>query len=426
MAECARSLACDVLTRCEQAHQYSNLALDAALRRSSLGESDRALATVLVYGALERKLTLDYWIAQLSTRPASQISPTVRNHLRIGLYQLAYLTRVPDHAAVNEAVRLAGTRAGGFVNAILREFIRRGKVLPLPDCGADPVEYLSVAYSVGAPLCRRMLDEFGLTRTESVFTACGGLPALTLRVNSLKVTRDELLRLLRDAGIPAEPTAGCGSGIRIPGGATVTALPGFADGLFFVQDEASQLCVEALDARPGMRVLDTCACPGSKSFGAAMTMQNRGELYACDLHASKLSLVEGGAKRLGIDILQVLVRDARTPVREWEGSFDRVLCDVPCSGFGVIAKKPELRYKDPAESEALPDIQLAILQASAALVKPGGRLVYSTCTVFSRENGGNVRRFLKEAPSFSLTEERSLFPDTTQTDGFYIAVLEKH
>ncbi len=422
---CARSLAGDVLTRCEQSRQYSNLALDAALRRSSLVESDRALATTLVYGVLEHKLTLDDWIARLSARPAEQISPDVRNHLRIGLYQLAYLTRVPDHAAVNEAVRLAGRRAGGFVNAILREFIRRGKTLPLPDRNTDPAEYLSVAYSVGVPLCRRMLGEFGQTRTEAIFAACGNPPALTLRVNSLKTTRDELLRLLRNAGFPAEPTVSCSSGIRIPGSAAVTALPGFADGLFFVQDEASQLCVEALDARPGMCVLDTCACPGSKSFGAAMTMQNRGELYACDLHASKLSLIESGAGRLGIDILQTLARDARTPMREWENRFDRVLCDVPCSGFGVIAKKPELRYKDPAESEALPDIQLAILQTSAGFLKPGGRLVYSTCTIFSKENSGNICRFLRETSSLRLAEEHILFPDTAQTDGFYIAALEK-
>ena len=421
----ARSIACEVLTRCEKSGQYSNLALDAALRRGGLNESDRALATVLTYGVLERKLTLDHCISRLSARPLNQISPEVLNHLRIGLYQLAYLDRIPDHAAVNEAVSLAGKKAGGFVNAVLREFIRREKEIPLPDPSADRLKYLSVAYSVGTELCERLLNTFGEEKCESLLGAFGEHPPLTVRVNTLKTTREKLLNTLRDAGYQAEGTKRSRSGIRIYGNAAVTAMPGFADGEFFVQDEASQLCVEALDAGPGMRVLDTCACPGSKSFGAAINMKNEGELISCDLHASKLSLVTSGAKRLGIGILRTLERDARSENPEWNGTFDRVLCDVPCSGFGVIAKKPELRYKDPAVSDGLPDIQLAILRASAEYLRSGGKLIYSTCTIFPRENGENIRRFLCERPEFSLALEMPLFPDTDGTDGFYIAVLEK-
>lgn len=425
----ARSLAYDVLVRCERSNQYSNLALDAALRRSELSEQDRSLATALVYGVLERRLTLDAWIGQLSARPFEQIAPEVRCHLRIGLYQLAYLDRIPDHAAVNEAVELAGKRAGGFVNAILREFLRRGKQLPLPDPGTDPIRYLSQAYSVCPPLCARFADVFGMARTEAIFSAFGNHPPLTLRVNTLKTSRDALLKALTDAGYSAEPTLHSRNGIKITGNAPVASLPGFAEGHFFVQDEASQLCTEALDARPGMHVLDTCACPGSKSFAIAMDMENRGELTSCDLHTSKLSLVTSGAERLGISILHALARDARTPSAEWAsdgGVFDRVLCDVPCSGFGVIAKKPELRYKDPAVSDGLPDIQLAILNTSAQFLKPGGRLVYSTCTILPQENGENINRFLPEHPDFSLLTDRTFYPDTDQTDGFYIAILEKH
>ena len=202
-------------------------------------------------------------------------------------------------------------------------------------------------------------------------------------------------------------------------------LYGFAEGLFFVQDEASQLCVKALDAQEGMRVLDACACPGSKSFGAAIDMENRGEVISCDLHKNKLSLVESGAARLGITILTTKERDARNTNEEWLGQFDRVLCDVPCSGFGVFAKKPELRYKDPKASEALPDIQFAILNSASQYVKIGGKLVYSTCTLLPQENEENVARFLAQNNRFELKEQRTLYPDTDGTDGFFYAVLER-
>ena len=192
-----------------------------------------------------------------------------------------------------------------------------------------------------------------------------------------------------------------------------------------MQDEASQLCVKALDAKEGMRVLDACACPGSKSFGAAIDMNNVGEVVSCDLHRNKLSLVESGAARLGISILTTEERDARNTKEEWLGTFDRVLCDVPCSGFGVFAKKPELRYKDPAASVALPDIQLAILKNASSYLKEGGKLVYSTCTLLPEENEENVSRFLAENNNFILIEQRTLYPDVDGTDGFFYAVFER-
>ena len=192
-----------------------------------------------------------------------------------------------------------------------------------------------------------------------------------------------------------------------------------------MQDEASQLCVEALDAHAGMTVLDVCACPGSKSFGAAIDMENTGCVISCDLHQNKLSLVKSGAERLGISIIETEARDARMTNDAWLGQADRVLCDVPCSGFGVFAKKPELRYKDPAKSASLPDIQLAIAESACRYVKTGGLMVYSTCTLLPRENEENVARFLDRHPEFTLLQERTLFPDTDGTDGFYFAVMKK-
>ncbi|MBQ7335781.1 MAG: 16S rRNA (cytosine(967)-C(5))-methyltransferase RsmB [Clostridia bacterium] len=421
----ARKIAWDVLNQCDSSEKYSNLALDTAIKRASLTPADRSLLTALVYGVIEKQITLDACIDRLATRRDGEIAPNVRNLLRLGIYQMAFMDRIPDHAATNETVTLAPKRAKSFVNAVLRAFIRSGKTVPVPPREEDPIRYLSVKYSFCEALCEAFVAEFGMCRAEELFAAFGKQPPLTLRVNSLRITREELLNQLHTAGITAEPTRESPCGIHVLDRIPVTELNGFSEGLFFVQDEASQLCVNALDAREGMTVLDVCACPGSKSFGAAMDMQNCGRVIACDLHANKLSLVKSGAERLGISILQTEARDARTPNGAWIAQADRVLCDVPCSGFGVFAKKPELRYKDPAKSAALPDIQLAILKNASAYVRPGGRLVYSTCTLLSEENGHNVSRFLAADPSFSLVEERTLFPDIDGTDGFFYAVMER-
>ncbi len=421
-----RAAAWQILDRCEAAGQYSNLALDAAIRRGDLSPADRGLLTAIVYGTLERRLTLDHWIGTLATRDVDSIDLSTRNLLRMGLYQLAYLDRVPDHAAVNETVALAPRRTRGFVNAILRAFLRAGKAIEAPRADTDPIAYLSVTYSFSPALCRVFCDTYGFSRTESLLAAFGKQPPLTLRVNTRKITREALCERLCADGYRASLCESSRSGIRIDGGAPVTELYGFAEGLFFVQDEASQLCVEALDAHEGMTVLDACACPGSKTFGIAIEMNDRGSLTACDLHASKLSLIRSGAERLGLSMIETEQRDAREEKSAWIEKFDRVLCDVPCSGFGVFAKKPELRYKDPAVSEGLPDIQLAILERSYELLRVGGVLVYSTCTLLPRENGENVARFLAKHPACTLLRERTLAPDTDGTDGFYFAVLQKN
>ncbi len=418
-----REIAWNVLNKCEAAGQYSNIALDSAIKRAGLGDADRGLLTALVYGTLERRLTLDAVIDALASR--GDIAPDVRILLRMGIYQLAYLDRVPDHAAVNESVAMAPKRAKGFVNAILREFVRSGKGIPCPNRADEPIRYLSVRYSVCEPLCERFVAEFGLARAEELLAAFGKQPPLSVRVNTCRVSRDALIERWHAQGIAAEPIQASACGIHVTDKVPVTALYGFDEGLFFVQDEASQRCVAALDAHAGMRVLDACACPGSKSFGAAIDMENRGAVIACDLHENKLSLVQSGAERLGISIIEIYARDARHVNEAWIGQFDRVLCDVPCSGFGVLAKKPELRYKDPAESERLPEIQRAILESACTYVKKGGRLVYSTCTLLSCENGEQVAAFLSAHGEFALVEERTLYPDTDKTDGFYFAVMER-
>ena len=425
MERTARSIAAELLLKCGSAEQYSNIALDTAIKRSDLSDADRSLLTILVYGVIERQITLDYQISHLSDRAEEEITPVVRTLLRLGIYQLGFLDRIPVHAAVNETVALAPKRAKGFVNAVLRAFCRGGMKLAYPAREAGEMRYLSVRYSFDERICERFVEAFGADRAEALLESFSHNPPLTLRVNTLRIDRDALIERLQAAGYDAAPTKESRTGIVVRGGASVRALPGFEEGWFFVQDEASQLCVEAVEAEAGMTVLDLCACPGSKSFGLAIEMQNEGCVHSCDLHQNKLSLVESGAERLGISVLDTLARDARDVNAEWIGQADRVLCDVPCSGFGVFAKKPELRYKDPAKSDALPAIQLAIFNTASQYVREGGRLVYSTCTLLPRENEENVAAFLAAHPAFSLVRMRTLTPDKDQTDGFFFAVLER-
>ncbi len=431
----ARALALQILNRTDSAGQYTNLALDAALKKSALSAPDKALVTILVYGVTERRLTLDYLADALSSRPMETLDGSVRNLVRMGLYQLRYLDRIPAHAAINETVALAPRRARGFVNAVLREYTRRGQEVPFPDRATDLYRYLSVTYSIPVPLCKKLTEIFGAERAESVMEAFGHAPPVTLRVNTLKISPEqfagELCALgyrVRESGIL--PTALTVSDF-VPSGS-----PQLAEGQVFVQDLASQICVEVLDAHPGDFVIDSCACPGSKTFGTAIRMQNEGKILACDLHRSKLSLIESGAQRLGVSIIDVCERDARAHDPALVGKADRVLCDVPCSGFGVLAKKPEIRYKDLADAAALPDIQYAILENCCRYVKNGGVLVYSTCTIFPEENEHNVARFLASHPEFTAEhfsigsiESKdgmlTLTPDEHGTDGFFIAKLRK-
>ena len=425
MAASVRAVAAALLQKCADAEQYSNIALDTAISRNSFSDADRALLTALVYGVIERQITLDYIISVLAKRPAEDISHQVRTLLRLGLYQLAYLDRIPMHAAVNETVDLAPKQAKGFVNAVLRAWCRTSGGVELPQMQDDPIRALSVRFSFDERICERFVNTFGVERTESLFGAFCKKPPLTLRVNTLRTDRESLLAALIEQGFDAALAPRSKTAIHVKGNAPVRTLPGFDQGWFFVQDEASQLCVEAVDAHAGMRVIDVCACPGSKSFGIAIDMENAGEVISCDLHANKLSLVESGAARLGISTVTTAARDARVQNEAWLGTADRVLCDVPCSGFGVFAKKPELRYKDPAKSDALPQIQRDILHTASAYVKSGGMLIYSTCTLLPQENEQNVKQFLDTHANFVCKSMRTLTPDADGTDGFFYAVLER-
>ena len=424
-----RALALEVLTRCESGG-YSNIALDTVIKRNNLSSADRGLMTALIYGVIERKVSLDYIIDALSTIPNSKIEKDTRNILRMGLYQLRYMKKIPAHAALNETVNLANKRSKGFVNAILRSYLREGDKIGFPD-KSEPVKYLSVQYSIGESLAKALLEAYSFDTCKNMLNAFSQIAPITLRVNNLKATREQVFAELEGARL----TDFSPDGIVLEN-AAVSELDCLKDGRVTVQDEASQICVRTLDAKEGDTVFDVCACPGSKSFGAAMTMNNKGEILAFDIHENKLSLVVKGAERLGISIISTKAQDARKPIEELFGKADKIICDVPCSGFGVIGKKPEIRYKDVKESEALPKIQYDILENVSNYLKVGGTLVYSTCTILPDENENNVKKFLDEHKNFELVpfsvgelEVNSgmitLLPHTHHTDGFFIAKLKK-
>jgi len=418
-------LAFELLQKAEKSKQYSNIALDHALEDSNMKEADKRLSSILFYGVTERRITLDHRITELSSRKLDELDGKVLCALRIGLYQLIYLDRIPPHAAINETVALCPKKSAGFVNAILRAHTRTPMTAPKSD---DPATLLSLTYSVCPALAKRFIDDFGIEEARAILSGFDKTAKTTLRVNTLKVDRETLLGAIDGA----QTTQNSPVGLFASG--SVRSLYGFDDGLFFVQDEASQICVEVLGATEGDLMLDICSCPGSKSFGSAIKMKDKGRIIAFDLHENKLSLVSNGAERLGIDIIETHAEDGRSFIPELELCADRVLCDVPCSGFGVLSKKPELRYKDPAGSARLPEIQLAILENASRYVKRGGVLVYSTCTLLSSENEDNVNAFLSKHPEFELvpwkigdiSAERgylTLYPHVHGTDGFFIAKL---
>ncbi len=432
-----RNIAYESLLKCEIRQSYPNIEIDSAIEKHGITGVDRAFYTALVYGIIERKITLDYIIGLFSGRDIVKIDKEILVILRMGVYQVMYMGSVPDHAACNECVELCkkkGKRsASGFVNALLRETIRKKEGIIYPDKRKEPTKYLSVMYSYPEWLCDMWLGDYGFEKCEAMLSALNISPDITLRVNTLKTDKNAVIAYLSKKEIKADNGFYAKDAVRLLQACPISALDILQDGRVFVQDEASQLCAEVLGAKKGETVIDTCSCPGGKSFSVALNMQNKGKVYSFDLHGNKLSLVGKGARKLGIDIIETKEHDGSTFIEELKETADRVLVDAPCSGLGVIAKKPDLRYKEKAAIERLPDIQYKILNASSNYVKKGGVLVYSTCTLNRRENENVVERFLAEHKEYKtydfdigngIKSENgmlTLYPDIHKTDGFFIS-----
>lgn len=419
----------ELLNRMDK-NAYSNLVLDSVLGSAELSAKDKGFASRLFYGVLERKLTLEYIISKYSSRPLKKLDALVANILKMGIYQLLYMDSVPDSAAVNESVLLTRqcgkSSAAGFVNAVLRGFIRDGKSFALPE---DKFERLSIEYSCGIGLVKLLCRDYSFETAEN-FLKNSLTPHKTyIRTNTIKTDPEKLLKALNDIGIKAEiceAIDGCISAENLGG---VDSLELFRDGMFHVQDRSSQMCCKALAPKAGETVIDVCAAPGGKAFTIAEMMDNSGRIIACDIHENRVRLIEKGTERLGISIIEAVQNDASV-VNEGFPIADKVLCDVPCSGFGVIRSKPEIKYTDMEAVKGLPEIQYKILSASASYLKPGGELVYSTCTLNRAENDKVIERFLEEHKDFEPAEQQNgykftIFPEEFDCEGFFISKIRK-
>jgi len=431
-----REIALALLLEIEASEKYANLALNSHLT-DSLDAKDRKILTVLLYTAVEHRITYDYYIGYISGRSVDDIAPRVKNILRLGLCQMLDMASVPDFAAVSESVKLGKNRGErAFINGVLRRAAREKDNLPLPDRNKNAARYLSVKYSYPQKTVKRFISALGEEETEKLLLAFDENKYTDLTVNTTKITPKELGDRLAADGYSAQVLDISPITVRIDGSVDPRELCGFDEGLFFVQDAACAVSALALSAGRGERIIDVCACPGGKSFAAAILAEDNCEIFSFDIHQSKLPLIESGRDRLRLDSIRVAPRDAMQPDESLFDSADKVICDVPCSGLGVLAKKPDLRYRDAERGEELRALQLAILEASARYLKLGGVLAYSTCTLDFGENGGIVSSFLENHPEFSRLDfkvgslvskggELTLYPHVHRTDGFYIALLKR-
>ena len=431
----ARQAALENLERFRRDGAWSGSGIDSAIKKYGLDGREAALTARLCLGVLQNSILCDYYIGCYCR---AKLEPKVRDILRLGVYQLLFMDKIPARAAVSESVALCKAsgyaRAAGLVNAVLRRVAENADALPeIPDQGS--AKYLSIKYSHPEWLVQNVMDRKGYAFAEA-FLAANNRPAgLTVQVNRLQVSPEDYTRALARAEISFREVPGLPGCVELEGGSAV-ALPGFDQGLFYVQDRAARTAVEIAAPKPGMQVLDACSCPGGKSFAAAIAMENRGSILSCDIHEKKLRLVRSGAERLGITIIDTCPRDAREPDESLHQCFDLVIADVPCSGLGVIGKKPEIRNKERTSLQELPAIQRDILRNLSDFVRPGGTLLYSTCTILEEENEQIVRAFLAERDDYTLEGFHvagidcpdgmyAFWPNIDGTDGFFAAKLKR-
>ncbi len=438
----AREVSLLALNDCQRQGGWSDAILKKRLASAGLDSRDGALATQLCFGVLQNRLLLDFYLSHFSSLPLKRMEGKVVEALRLGAYQMLFLEKIPHSAAVNTSVELTrkhckNPRAAGMVNGILRSLERNLEQLPaIPQ--TEPAAYLSTLYSHPEWLVQEFLTAIGTEETARLLAANNTQAPITAMVNTTKTTVEKLAEALEGEGVQTQPHPWLADCLILSKTGNLERLAAFREGLFYIQDPASKLAALALDPQPGMQVLDCCAAPGGKSFACAIQMEDRGEVISCDLHPHKKKLIQAGADRLGLTGITPMTADGKVFRPEWESSFDRVLVDAPCSGLGVIRKKPDIRYKDPSPLAGLPGVQRAILDNAARYVKPGGALVYSTCTLLRRENEDVVRGFLSDHPEYRTEAFRlpehvgdggvgmlTLWPHRQGTDGFFISKLRK-
>ena len=436
----ARDTALEVLMQVSRANAWSDGSLKRTIAKNKLDSREAALCTRLAYGVIQNRGLLDYYIGCWCSQKPNRLEPVILNILRIGGYQILFMDKIPHRAAVNEAVemtkRWGRPKAAGMVNAVLRKFVTNWMDMPALPQGTT-ADYLSVRYSHPKWLVRRLIDVIGAEETEDYLRMNNEIVPTTIQTNTLKCTAEELEKELRTAGVTVNAHPWLEGCFEVSATGDLERLPAFTEGHFTVQDAAARLVATAAAPQPETRALDMCAAPGGKSFALAIDMGDRGDILSCDIHPHKLALIEKGAARLGIRSIRTALADGREHHAAWENAADLVVADVPCSGLGIIRKKPEIRFKNPDEIRTLPEIQARILANCAQYVKKGGTLVYSTCTILQRENEDVVRAFLTENPEFEAVSwthpvcgERAdgmvtLLPPVHNTDGFFIAKMHR-
>ena len=435
----ARKTALDALIACRKQAAWSNGVLTDYIARDRLDRRDAALATRLCYGVLQHRGMLDFYLKQLLTGKVKDLHPVVRDILHLGLYQIYEMDKIPESAAVNESVDLAKKYcraqrfAPGLVNGVLRNAVRTKGTLKQPTTLED-------RYSHPQKLIDLLANCVGKEKLEAMLAANNQAPQTVVQVNTLRTTAQELIQRLEQEDVSATPHPWMPDCLVLGNTGSLEKLSAFREGLFYVQDAAGKLSVlcAKIPAGENVRVLDCCSAPGGKSFAAAIAMQGQGRIDSCDIHPHKTVLIQNGADRLGFENISVHHQDATENNPDWQDAMDVVLADVPCSGYGIIRKKPDIRYKDPKEMESLPQLQLQILNQQANYVKKGGVLLYSTCTLVKAENQGVVQRFLEQREDFYLEalELPPVFPEDTgamltlvpgeyDTDGFFICRLRR-
>lgn len=416
-----RQLAAKALIKVTSEGAYSNLVLNSLLKENKLTPEDKALATAIFYGTLDRLVTIDFYLKKLIKTPLKKLKPYTLAVLRTAVYQIKYMSKIPDSAAVNEAVKMLKTSKEGFnasfVNGVLRNLIRTEIELPTGNSIYD----ISVGYSCPQWIVSILLRDYGTDFTRAFLGNALLSPPIFIRVNTLKTSAEKLLTGFAEKKISVEKISDTALLIKPDG--SVEELEEYKNGLFFVQDLSCQKAIELLDIKENSTVLDLCAAPGGKSFNAAIRAKE-GRVVACDLYEQRAGLIEKGAERLGLENLTAKANDA-TLYDEKLGLFDRIICDVPCSGLGVIRRKPDIKYKPQDSFEELIKIQRDILLCADNYLSVGGKLLYSTCTLNRQENRENVDAFLKANPNYTLLTEETFSPDKDNTDGFYAAVLQK-
>jgi 16S rRNA (cytosine967-C5)-methyltransferase len=428
-----RQAASAVLLRILKEGSYADQLMDRELSSGRLSGPDRGLFAELVFGTLRRQGTLDHVLTGLLTQPLLRLEPQVLILLRLGLYQLMYLDRIPESAAVNESVNLAKQtlpRASGLINAVLRNYLRHRDSVVFPDPIAAPAASIAARHSHPTWLVKMWFSQIGEAETELLAEASSLQPPLTLRANTLLTTRSDLLEKFVANGITAAPCRFSPFGIHVEGRHHIPGLPGFREGLFAVQDEASQLAGILLDPQPGERVLDTCAAPGGKATHLAQLMDNQGELLAMDVSGSKLPLIQEAAQRLGITNMRTRMADLLQSGALPADAFDRVLLDAPCSGLGVIRRNPEAKWRLTTEDiTRLAATQRTMLKNAIRMLKPGGVLLYSTCSTTREENEAVVMDFLSLYPHCVLENLNGIFPEYRELftdEGLFRAWPHRH